>query len=131
MTAVVDRKTSGTNLPAVTDASAPASGSPSHCGAAMTMAAAESASLPWAPLQSGFAAWTCGCGYRLDADIAAEPLAAVRLASARVESLHWELDAAQERFENALKAASGLGADRSALALAAGLTPDELQDLLQ
>lgn len=131
MTAVVDRKTSGTNLPAVPDAGTPASSAPSHCGAAMTMAADEPTSLPWAPLQSGFAAWTCGCGYRLDADIAADPLAAVRLASARVESLHWELDAAQERFGNALKAASGLGAERPALALAAGLTPDELQDLLQ
>ncbi len=131
MTAVVDRKTAGRILPAGPEATAPAPRTPVHCGAAMNMAAAEDLSLPWAQLQSGFAEWTCGCGYRLDADVAADPLAAVRLASARVESLQWELDAAQEHFETALKTASDLGAAHAALSLAAGLTPAELQNLLR
>jgi hypothetical protein len=57
-------------------------------------------------------------------------LEAVQLASARVESLRWELDAAQERFANAVRSASKLGAGRGVLSRAAGLTVQELQEVL-
>ncbi|GGH91329.1 hypothetical protein GCM10007170_07230 [Arthrobacter liuii] len=61
---------------------------------------------------------------------AGDPLEAVRLASARAESVQWELDAAQEQFENALRNASRLGADQKELGRAAGLTEVELQEFL-
>ncbi|WP_200830423.1 hypothetical protein [Arthrobacter sp. SLBN-122] len=54
----------------------------------------------------------------------------VRLASARVESLQWELDAAQERFGSVLRNAAELGVGHDALSRAAGLTVEELQDIL-
>ena len=60
-------------------------------------------SITWAYLPSGLAEWACPCGFRLDAGVADDPLLAVRTASARVESLQWELDAAQERLEQALR----------------------------
>lgn len=40
------------------------------------------------------------------------------------------MDAAQERFENAVRTASRLGAGHEALGKAAGLTAEELQEVL-
>ena len=87
-------------------------------------------SITWAYLPSGLAEWACPCGFRLDAGVADDPLLAVRTASARVESLQWELDAAQERLEQALRTAASLGAGRAALGLAAGLPAAEIAELL-
>lgn len=108
-----------------------AAGPPVHCGTAMEKGTAPIESLFWAHLPSGLAEWTCQCGFRLDADIAADPLAAVRMASARVESLQWELDAAQEHFEKALRSAADLGAGYGALSMAAGLPGADLAHLLR
>lgn len=96
----------------------------------MTAAPVPIASLGWAPLELGSSEWSCACGYRMDSRPAGDPLDAVRLASARVESLEWELDAAQEAFANAVRSASRLGAAPAALSKAAGLTEPELQDFL-
>lgn len=128
MTAVLEPQQS--ERTALTPLAVPA-GTPIHCGTAMVMGAAPLESLLWAHVPSGLAEWTCRCGFRLDADIAADPLSAVRMAAARVESLQWELDAAQERFEKALRSAAELGAGHAALGLAAGLPAAELDELLQ
>src|SRR5690349_7300108 len=77
--------------PADGDALSPGSEAPFHCGAPMTSAATP-AVLPWAKLYSGRKEWACPCGFRQDADPAADPLAAVRAASGRLESLQWEMD---------------------------------------
>lgn len=104
---------------------------PFHCGAAMAAGPVPIASLGWAPLELGSAEWSCACGYRIvDGGTAGDPLEAVQLASARVESLQWELDAAQERFEHAVQSAARLGTGREDLGRAAGLTVEELQDIL-
>ena len=105
-------------------------GIPFHCGAAMTESPVPIASLGWAPLELGSSEWSCECGYRMDGGPGGDPLEAVRLASARMESIQWELDAAQERFGSALRTASRLGARPEALAEAAGLSALELQDYL-
>ncbi|MDQ0145920.1 hypothetical protein [Pseudarthrobacter niigatensis] len=103
---------------------------PFHCGVAMTAGPVPIASLGWAPLELGSSEWSCTCGYTMDSAPAGDPLESVRLASARVESLQWELDAAQEQFENALRTASKRGAEEDALGRAAGLSAVELQDIL-
>lgn len=103
---------------------------PFHCGVAMTAGPVPIASLGWAPLELASSAWSCTCGYTVDGSPSGDPLEAVRLASARMESLQWELDAAQERFESAVRSASRLGAGQQALARAAGLSVMELQDVL-
>ena len=96
----------------------------------MTESPVPIASLGWAPLELGSSEWSCECGYRMDGGPGGDPLEAVRLASARMESIQWELDAAQERFGSALRTASRLGARPEALAEAAGLNAVELQDYL-
>ncbi|WP_200831431.1 hypothetical protein [Arthrobacter sp. SLBN-112] len=53
------------------------------------------------------------------------------MASARVESLQWEFDAAQERFGSVLRSAADLGAGHDALSRAAGVTVEELEDILR
>jgi len=103
---------------------------PFHCGVAMTAGPVPIASLGWAPLELASSAWSCTCGYTIDGGPAGDPLEAVRLASARMESLQWELDAAQQRFESAVRGASRLGVGQEALSRAAGLSTDELQDVL-
>jgi len=103
---------------------------PFHCGVAMKAGPVPIASLGWAPLELGSSEWSCTCGYTMNGGQAGDPLEAVRLASARVESLQWELDAAQQRFESAVRGASRLGAGHEALGRAAGLTAWELQDVL-
>ncbi|WP_457945935.1 hypothetical protein ACTAQI_11350 [Pseudarthrobacter sp. alpha12b] len=104
---------------------------PFHCGVEMTAGPVPIASLGWAPLELGSSEWSCTCGYKMDgAPAGGDPLESVRLASARVESLQWELDAAQERFENAVRSAWKLGAAQEALGRAAGLSSVELQEFL-
>lgn len=103
---------------------------PLHCGAEM-LEVEPLDSLAWAYLPSGLAEWACPCGFRLDAGVADDPLLAVRTSSARVESLQWELDAAQEHFEQTLRTAAALGAGRAALSMAAGLPAAELAELLR
>ncbi|MDQ0663274.1 hypothetical protein QFZ35_001772 [Arthrobacter ulcerisalmonis] len=49
---------------------------------------------------------------------------------ARNKSLQWELDAAQERFETAVRTASKRGAGQEAVGRAAGLAVEELQHIL-
>ena len=103
---------------------------PFHCGVAMTAGPVPIASLGWAPLELASSEWSCTCGYTMDSAPAGDPLESVRLASARVESLQWELDTAQEQFENAVRSASKRGAEGEALGRAAGLSAAELQDVL-
>ncbi|MDQ0118010.1 hypothetical protein J2T22_001187 [Pseudarthrobacter defluvii] len=103
---------------------------PFHCGVAMTSGPVPIASLGWAPLELGASEWSCTCGYTEGSSPAGDPLEAVRLASARVESLQWELDAAQEQFGNAVRNASKHGAGEGALGRAAGLSAVELREFL-
>lgn len=140
MTAVLEPQAPGESLPVLGHDEVPLHSSapvvlgdpaaPFHCGAAMTAVPVPIAELGWAPLELGSAEWTCPCGHRMEGESAAEPLEAVRLASARLESLQWELDAAQERFENAVRSASRAGAGQEALGRAAGLSSLELQEFL-
>lgn len=104
---------------------------PLHCGSAMAMSPGPDASLPWAQFHSGLGEWVCPCGFRQDAAPAADPLAAVRAASGRLESLEWEMDAARAALATAVRAAAAAGAERSGLGSAAGLSTAELQDILR
>ncbi|WP_285319288.1 hypothetical protein [Pseudarthrobacter sp. lyk4-40-TYG-27] len=142
MTAVLEPQAAGHSIPVTIDTETPARpaesvalditapAAPMHCGAEMTASPVPIASLGWAPLELGSSEWSCACGYRLDSEPAGDPLEAVRLASARVESIQWELDAAQEGFANAVRGASRLGAAPDALSDAAGLTQLELREFL-
>ncbi|KQQ89696.1 hypothetical protein [Arthrobacter sp. Leaf137] len=56
---------------------------------------------------------------------------AVALASAKLEQLQWELDAAEEDLCAALRGASAFSVSAPALARTAGLTTDELEAYLQ
>lgn len=103
---------------------------PFHCGMAMASTPVPVPSLSWASPELDSKEWTCACGFRLDVGLTADSMESVRLASAMVESLQWEMDAAQERFENAVRTAARLGAGPEALGKAAGLTAGELQDIL-
>lgn len=62
---------------------------------------------------------------------AGEWMKAVALASAKLEQLQWELDAAEEDLCAALRGASASSVNASALARAAGLTAGELEAYLQ
>ncbi len=103
---------------------------PFHCGAAMRSTPVPVPSLSWASTELDSREWPCACGFGLEGGITADSLETVRLESAMLESLQWEMDAAQERFENAVRAASRLGAAPEALGKAAGLTAEELQEIL-
>lgn len=104
---------------------------PLHCGSAMAMSPGPDASLPWAQFHSGLGEWVCPCGFRQDAAPAADPLAAVRAASGRLESLEWEMDAAQAALATAVRAAAAAGAESPGLGVAAGLSAEALQDILR
>lgn len=103
---------------------------PFHCGHAMTSTPVPVPSLSWASTELDSKEWSCACGFKMDVGITADSMEAVRLESAMLESLQWEMDAAQERFEKAIRTASRLGADPEALGKAAGLTTEELQEVL-
>ncbi|MDT0168060.1 hypothetical protein [Pseudarthrobacter sp. BRE9] len=140
MTAVLEPQAAGQSVPVAQGDELPLQpaasfvpgepAAPFHCGVAMTAAPVPVTSLGWAPLELGAAEWSCTCGYTMDGWPDGDPLEAVRLASARVESVQWELDAAQERFETAVQGAARLGAGQEALGRAAGLTVEELRDIL-
>lgn len=104
---------------------------PEHCGAPMTPSPGPDASLPWAQFHSGSGEWLCTCGFRQDALPASDPLASVRAASGRLESLQWEMDAAETALNSAIRTAARAGADHEALRLAASLTPAELAEILR
>ncbi len=70
-------------------------------------------------------------GLSAGAGTARNALHEVALASARVERLQWEMDAAEEDLCAALRKASSCTFSASALAQAAGLTPSELSGYLQ
>jgi hypothetical protein len=99
---------------------------PIHCRRPMVLAEASPAGS--APLE-----WTCSCGFRKDTApaLTLHPLDGVWLAAARLESLQWEIDAAQESLAKAVKAAAAQGAERTALRTAAGLTEAELEAVLR
>jgi hypothetical protein len=97
---------------------------PIHCRRPMILAeATASANLEW----------TCACGFRKDTAPALtfHPLDGVWLAAARLESLQWELDAAQGALAKAVRAAAAQGTERTALRTAAGLTEAELEAVLR
>jgi hypothetical protein len=109
------------------DIYAPAA-APDHCGTTMVLRqAGDTSVLPWTAGE-----WVCGCGFRLDATASTggDPLSSVRLASARLETVQWELDSAQELLACALRNASESGATLDALRTAAGMSPSELESLL-
>jgi hypothetical protein len=56
-------------------------------------------------------------------------LAAVRAAGARLESLQWEIDAAEAALAAAVRTATEEGVDAKALMLETGLTSIELLEL--
>ncbi|WP_336715760.1 hypothetical protein [Arthrobacter sp. USHLN218] len=99
---------------------------PIHCRRPMTLAEAGASG-------STELEWSCACGFRKDTAPALtfHPLDSVWLAAARLESLQWELDAAQEALANAVRAAAAQGAERTALRTAAGFTAAELEAVLR
>ena len=103
---------------------------PFHCGAAMRSTPVPVPSLSWASTELDSREWTCACGFRIDVGITADSMEAVRLESAMLESLQWEMDAAQAALATAVRAADQAGADRSGLGLAAGISAAELEDIL-
>ena len=108
-------------------------GAPLHCGTSMTLASAPILPrLPWAADEPGSAEWACACGFRMAAATTEEtdPLNAVRLMSARMESLQWELDHAQELLAEAVRKAIRCGAAPDALRNAANMDDAELHGLL-
>lgn len=111
-----------------------ADGAPLHCG--MRMSPSSAPSLPWAQTHTDLGEWVCACGFRQDsfpqdAELAVDPLAAVHAAGARLETLQWEMDAAEAAFASAVKSAMAAWAESTAIAFEAGLTHAELLELLQ
>lgn len=80
--------------------------------------------IPFPPAAS--AAPADGFGRELEVD----PLRDVALASARLERLQWEMDAAEEDFCAALRRATTHSVSAPALARAAGVTLPELETYL-
>ena len=106
-----------------------ADGTPMHCGTKMTSMPSPTTLLPWAQFHTGEGEWVCTCGFRRPADSSSDPLAAVRAAGARLESLQWEIDAAEASLAAAVRSATEAGVEAKALMLETGLTSIELLDL--
>ncbi len=107
---------------------------PLHCGTSMTPSPALSRSALWAQTHADLVEWVCACGFRQDSlglELAVDPLAAVHAAGARLETLQWEMDAAEAAFASAVKNAMAAGAESTAIAAETGLTHAELLELLQ
>ena len=119
------------SAPSSQPAAAPfdADGTPMHCGAKMTSTPSPTTLLPWAQFHTGEGEWVCTCGFRRPADSSSDPLAAVRAAGARLESLQWEIDAAEASLAAAVRSATEAGVEAKALMLETGLTSIELLDL--
>ena len=108
-------------------------GAPVHCGTGMALGyPPRRALLPWDPEESLQAEWECACGFRMSAvkTEASDPLNAVRLAAARLETVQWELDAAQQMLAEAARKAVRSGAEPGSLREAAGMDDAELRILL-
>lgn len=82
--------------------------------------------IPFQPAASAAPADVFEHGQELEVD----PLRDVALASARLERLQWEMDAAEEDFCAALKRATTHSVSAPALARAAGVTLPELETYL-
>lgn len=67
----------------------------------------------------------------LEEELPADNLRDVSLASARLEKLQWELDAAEEELCAALRRATSRSVSAAALAMAAGITVPELENYLE
>ena len=106
-----------------------ADGTPMHCGAKMTTTPSPATVLPWAQFHTGQGEWVCACGFRRSAGSHADPLAAVRAAGARLESLQWEIDAGEAALAAAVRSATNAGVDNKVLMLETGLTSIELLEL--
>src|SRR5450830_537488 len=104
-------------------------GTPMHCGAKMTSTPSPATVLPWAQFHTGQGEWVCTCGFRRSSDSLSDPLAAVRAAGARMESLQWEIDAAELALAAAVRSAADAGVEHKALMLETGLTSIELLEL--
>lgn len=104
---------------------------PVHCGTSMVSAHVPVSSLPFTQFHTGEDEWVCTCGFRQNADFRGDPLAAVRAAGARLESLQWELDAAESAFASAVRGAASAGVGTKALSLETGLTSIEILEILQ
>ena len=111
----------------------PVTVAPVHCGTVMALGYVPSGPrLPWAMEEPAQAEWACRCGFRMAAATteATDPLRAVRLMSARLETVQWELDHAQELLAEAVRKAARFGATPGALREAANMEEAELEALL-
>lgn len=138
MTAVLEP--ADTHMAAITlgalpgEAGATEPGVPLHCGTAMTLGYIPSGPrLPWGVEEPASAEWACRCGFRMAAATTEEtdPLCAVRLMSARLETVQWELDHARELLAEAARKAVRYGATPGALRDAANMDDAELEALLR
>lgn len=103
---------------------------PFHCGSAMALCLAGGAPpQTWISVEPEWPEWTCGCGLRVSAEIG-DLLGAVLTASARVQTLELQLDAARAALDHAVRQALGSGMERGELALASGLNGSEIETLL-
>ena len=121
------------HLDSAVDSAADGAGVPVHCGTGMALGYPPCQPLlPWDPEESLQAEWACTCGFRMSAVTteAADPLNAVRLAAARLETVQWELDSAQQMLAEALRKAVRTGAGPGSLREAAGMDDAELRVLL-
>ncbi|MHA7198083.1 hypothetical protein [Arthrobacter alkaliphilus] len=83
----------------------------------------------WISVEPEWPEWTCGCGLRVFAEIG-DLLGAVLTASARVQTLQLQLEAARSALDHAVHQALGSGVERGELALASGLNGSEIETLL-
>lgn len=115
----------------------PLADAPVHCGQAMTLADV-SLRLPIVtfaaeePRPASRREWVCGCGFRQDPVPGRQ--ASVRrvwLAAAQVEDRQWALDQAIANLNASIRAAVGEGCPLESVASAAGLTVQEVWDILR
>ena len=104
---------------------------PSHCGSAMTLSlAGGTPPQTWISVEPEWPEWTCGCGLRIFAEIG-DLLGAVLSASARVQTLELQMEAARAALEHAVHQARGSGVEYGELALASGLNGSKFETLLR
>ncbi|MDQ0030914.1 hypothetical protein [Arthrobacter bambusae] len=112
-------------------AGAPGIDRPFHCGSAMALClAGGTPPQTWISVEPEWPEWTCGCGLRVFAEIS-DLLGAVLTASARVQTLQLQLEAARAALDHAVHQAVGSGVEHEELALASGLNGPEIETLLQ
>lgn len=112
------------------DAGTPGIDTPFHCGSAMALClAGGTPPQTWISVEPEWPEWTCGCGLRVFAEIS-DLLGAVLTASARVQTLQLQMEAARAALDHAVHQALGSGVERGELALASGLNGSEIETLL-